>query len=1081
MCSACYVNSVEDSMTSILELAATEARIFKKGGGSGVNFSNLRGSNERLSRGGVASGPVSFMKGFDAFAGVIKSGGRCLSPNQRVYTVERGPVRVSDLADLSFHVLSFDPPSGRFKVKRATAWKERDRKRIVRIVTDKGEFRLSEDHPVKLATGAFVPACELRQGTPLFATTLDEHDGYVRVGLRDNKKGRDLLHRLAVKDVLGEDLTGKIVHHRDNNPLNNEIANLEVMTQSEHVALHDREAVTNGTHPFVVGTYPKKGSKNGMHASGEFWGDETRANAYREAKRLELVERGSARDMQNAAASSRMMNTAWKILEGGGSIETFDDYCRDRKRIVGSIGNSKHKLLQKIEARFGTYDAFRKAVAANNHRVVSVEFEGISEVYDVEVECSTYDDKSERSGHNFLIWSSDDRFGSGVVVSNTRRAAKIAVLDVDHPDVLEFARSKRREEAKARALVVAGYGTGIDGEAYGSVAFQNQNHSVRVTDAFMRAVEADGTWKTVERTTGEETEVPVRKIWREVVEAAHACGDPGLQFDDATNRWHTSPAAGRINAANPCGEFVFLDDSACNLASLNLRAFQRNDGGLDVDRFVAAVDVAITAQDAIVDRAAYPTERIGENARRYRPLGLGYANLGAFLMARGLAYDSPDGREVAAAVTALMTGRAYRRSAQIARTKGAFDGYSANRGAMISVIERHLDALDEHEGAAVDEFEAAHHAWEAAHQLGGEHGFRNAQVTLLAPTGTISFVMDCDTTGLEPDLALAKEKELVGGGTIRSMNGTVGVALRVLGYGDGADSGLLSYLQREGTFAGSHLKDEHLPVFDCALPDAAGRSIGVDGHLLMMAAVQPFLSGAISKTVNLPTVTTVEDVADAYLRAWKLGLKSITVYRDKSKEFQPLKATKSGDLVGNALVELVKISSTREKLPEEARTVRHHFDVGGVDGYFHVGLYDDGRVGEVFARVAKEGSTISGLLDAFATAVSIGLQYGVPFEVLVRKFSHWRFEPSGFSTDDRIGHADSIVDYLFRWLNLRFPGGRDPAVTAPQTPPKTAKERIETTGTPDASGPPCAVCGALTRPNGACFVCPRCATTTGCG
>jgi ribonucleoside-diphosphate reductase alpha chain len=676
---------------------------------------------------------------------------------------------------------------------------------------------------------------------------------------------------------------------------------------------------------------------------------------------------------------------------------------------------------------------------------------------------------------------------AGVIKSGgrMRRAAKMVCLNADHPDILDFVRAKRVEEGKAAALIAAGYGAGIDGEAIRSVFFQNANHSVRVTDAFMKAVERDELWCTTDRKTGDvATELPARELWREIVESAHACGDPGLQFDDATNRWHTSPAGGRISASNPCAEFVFLDDSACNLASLNLRAFQDELGNLDVPRFEAAVDVAVLAQDVIVDRASYPTEAIGVNARRYRPLGLGYANLGAFLMAKGLAYDSDEARALASAITALMTGRAYRRSAELARARGTFAGFDENRGAMLGVIDKHLTALYHVKECRGDELEAARSAWVDAHDLGVEHGFRNAQVTLLAPTGTIAFMMDCDTTGIEPDIALRKEKELVGGGTIRSMNGSVDAALCVLGYDAGDRVAALEHLEDTGSFADSILRPSDLPVFDCALSDAAGRAISVEGHLGMMAAVQPFLSGAISKTVNLAEDATEADVAETYRRAWELGLKAISIYRDGSKNYQPVSSRRrpraNPALVEGAL-ELAELSRpVREKLPEEARTVRHHFDIGGVDGYFHVGLYDDGRVGEVFTRVAKEGSTISGLLDAFATAVSLALQHGTPFDLLVRKFAHWRFEPSGFSTDDRIGHASSIVDYLFRWLEVRFPGGYDPGVTAPQVAPEAVEADAGADGPVDPNAPSCGSCGALMRPNGSCHVCPRCGSSSGC-
>jgi ribonucleoside-diphosphate reductase alpha chain len=672
----------------------------------------------------------------------------------------------------------------------------------------------------------------------------------------------------------------------------------------------------------------------------------------------------------------------------------------------------------------------------------------------------------------------------------TRRAAKMVALDVDHPDILEFVRSKRVEEEKARVLAAAGYAPSVDAPA---TYFSNANHSVRVTDDFMERVERDEDWETIGRTTGcVATEIPARELFREIAEAAHACGCPGLQFDTTVNAWHTSPGGGRINASNPCAEFVFLDDSACNLASLNLRRFQLPNGRLDVERFEAAVDVAVTAMEILVDRARYPTEAIERNSHRYRPLGLGYANLGAFLMVRGLAYDSDEARAVAAAVTALMTGRAYRRSAELAEIRGTFEAYEENRASMLGVIRRHLDETGELR-FAVDETGPACRAWKDALALGESLGYRNAQVTLLAPTGTVAFMMDCDTTGIEPALALRSEKKLVGGGTVEIVVGVVEDALRALGYSQNEVDDVLETIDEEGTVFGSPLRGEHVAIFDCALPDAVGRSISVDGHLGMMAAVQPFLSGAISKTVNLSAEATVEDVEEVYTKAWRLGLKAVALYRDGSKAVQPLEA-KNGNgkkaaleraTDGGRLVELAVggVTSTRVKLPNEARTVRHKFEIGGgeLEGYVHVGLYDDGRVGEIFVRAAKEGAALSGLLDAFATAVSIGLQYGVPFEVFTKKFARWRFEPSGVSGDRRIGYASSIVDYLARWLDVRFPGGRD---AQPAEVAELARRRAPTaeySALPRRSDAPfCADCGAQLRPNGSCHVCPVCGTTTGC-
>lgn len=664
---------------------------------------------------------------------------------------------------------------------------------------------------------------------------------------------------------------------------------------------------------------------------------------------------------------------------------------------------------------------------------------------------------------------------AGVIKSGgkTRRAAKMIVLNVGHPDVRVFVRSKRGEERKARALVAAGYDGGIDGDAYSSVFFQNANHSVRVTDAFMEAVENDEIWDLVGVTTGEVTEtIPARALLREISEAAWDCGDPGLQFDDAANAWHTCSNSGRIDGSNPCGEYMFLDDSACNLASFNLRKFQTTDGGLDVDRFRAAVDVAILAQDVLVDRAKYPTEAIERNSRRFRPLGLGYANLGAFLMAAGYPYDSDEGRDVAASITALMTARAYRKSAELAERKGAFEGFSENRESVLEVLRKHHYSVSHLDWNSVSK--AACVDFEAATIAATKNGVRNAQVTVLAPTGTTAFMMDCDTTGIEPDYALVKTKKLVGGGTISTVNGSVHDALAGLSYKEDESDAIVEILKEKGSLEG-FVAESDLPVFDCAAVDSAGRSISAGGHLLMMAAVQPFLSGAISKTVNLPKTASVEDVESVYVRAWNLGLKAIAIYRDGSKGVQPLetRGTRPSNGNGNGgrleTLEVGSVTSTREKLPDEVATIRQKVEIAGAfDGYVHAGLYPDGRVGEVFIRLAKEGSTIRGLADSLATAVSIGLQYGVPLEVYVEKFSHWRFEPFGYTSDKRIGFANSIVDYVFRWLGIRFPNGRE------RIPGEVADASV------DADSPFCEKCSTQTRRSGSCFVCPTCATTTGC-
>jgi ribonucleoside-diphosphate reductase alpha chain len=629
---------------------------------------------------------------------------------------------------------------------------------------------------------------------------------------------------------------------------------------------------------------------------------------------------------------------------------------------------------------------------------------------------------------------------AGVVKSGgkTRRAAKMVILDADHPDVLDFIDSKLGEEKKAWALIEAGYDPSFTGEAYGSVFFQNANHSVRVTDEFMRAVVDDRDWTTHAVVSGEPMDTyRARDIFRRMADAAWVCGDPGIQYDTTINDWHTSANSDRIHASNPCSEYMFLNDTACNLASLNLMKFVREDGEFDVDAFRYAARVTITAQEILVDNASYPTPRIEENSHRFRPLGLGYANLGALLMSRGLAYDSDDGRDFAAAVTAVMHGEAYKQSATIARDHGGpFVVYDENRAPFLRVINKHRDAAYRipSDGVPRDLQDAARAVFDEALELGEKHGYRNAQVTVLAPTGTIAFMMDCDTTGIEPDIALVKYKKLVGEGFLKIVNNTVPVALRRLGYGPDQVEEIVRFIDERETIEGApHLKPEHLAVFDCAFKPVNGsRSIHYMGHVRMMSAVQPFLSGAISKTVNMPEDATAEDIEQVYLEGWRLGLKAIAIYRDGSKKSQPLSTGKKKDegaaepelvaqlraQLGAAQAEAAK--PHRHRLPAERTAVTHKFEISGHEGYITVGLYPDGQPGEIFLKMAKEGSTVSGLMDSFATSVSLALQYGVPLRDLVNKFAHVRFEPSGFTGNQEIPIAKSIVDYIFRWLGSRF-------------------------------------------------------------
>ncbi|HEY3959480.1 MAG TPA: vitamin B12-dependent ribonucleotide reductase, partial [Solirubrobacteraceae bacterium] len=705
-----------------------------------------------------------------------------------------------------------------------------------------------------------------------------------------------------------------------------------------------------------------------------------------------------------------------------------------------------------------------------------------------------------------------------------------------------------KEEDKAAALRDAGFDMSIDGEGFKSIQYQNANNSVRVTDEFMEAVEADGEWQLTSRTTGEPVgeSVSARELMREISEAAYRCADPGMQYDTTINRWHTSPNSGRINASNPCSEYMHVDNSACNLASLNLMKFRRADGTLDVDSFEHAVDIVLLAQEIVVSPSSYPTEEIAVNARAFRQLGLGYANLGAYLMSNGMPYDSDPGRDTAAAITALMTGRAYRRSAEVAAALGPYEHYEENREEHNNVMRMHRDASHQIPDAGCPDEEllaAARRSWEEAVELGERHGYRNAQATVLAPTGTISFLMDCDTTGVEPDFSLVKFKELVGGGQMTIVNRTVPLALETLGYSEQQVEQIEAHLAEHGTIVGAPgLSEEHMEVFDVAVGE---RAISHMGHLKMMGAVQPFISGAISKTVNLPQEATVEDIADAYTQAWRLGIKALAIYRDGSKTAQALRtdAQQGADAAApvdvDAIVEqavskaLAEVGPRRKRMPRERESITHKFSIGGHEGYITAGKYEDGTVGEIFLTdIGKEGSTLRGMMNSYATAISIALQYGVPLETLVQKFCYMRFDPEGITSNPEIPFAKSMPDYIMRWLASRFLstdvqeelGILTPAVRARMSAQDTAQSvaSSDTAGpsseggqpadtakkgsaggnggssAPTASltdtppvvparlqgldlGPACSQCGGMMQRTGSCYTCSSCGNNTGCG
>ncbi len=691
----------------------------------------------------------------------------------------------------------------------------------------------------------------------------------------------------------------------------------------------------------------------------------------------------------------------------------------------------------------------------------------------------------------------------------TRRAAKMVILNVDHPDVEDFIWCKALEERKAIALRDAGFDMGLDGKDIHSIQYQNANNSVRVTDEFMEAVLEDKDWELKSISSGEVIKtVKAKELFRAISEAAWECADPGLQFDSTINRWHTAPVTGRINASNPCSEYMHIDNSACNLASLNLLKYLEN-GIFDTEGFKSSVQVLFTAQEILVGNADYPTEKIAENSRKFRQLGIGYANLGALLMAKGLAYDSDGGRAWAAAITALMTGHAYATSAHIAKRMGPFAGFDENAEAMLNVLEMHRSYVSkiEEELVPTEILSSAQQAWDEAVNVAYDYGVRNAQASVLAPTGTIGLLMDCDTTGIEPDLGLVKTKNLVGGGTMSIVNQTVPRALSNLGYPKDQIDAIISYIDTNKTILGApYLSVEHLPIFACSMGD---NTIHHFGHVKMMAAVQPFISGAISKTVNMPEQASVEDIENLYIESWKLGLKAVAIYRDNCKLGQPLSMTKKDKtaeeiqaLEKSLAVEKVVVKEPiRERLPRRRRSTTFAFQVADCEGYVTVGEYEDGRPGEVFMKVSKQGSTLAGIMDAFSIAVSLGLQHGVPLATFVKKYTNMRFEPAGITDDSDLRIASSLVDYIFRRLAIDYLPVKDRT----ELGILTSKERLQPTlpgveeeitknislaeesyspnlisSTEAKDAPYCYSCGNAMQRAGSCYVCSSCGSTSGC-
>lgn len=1534
---ACFIQPVADDLVNaggIMDLVTREARLFKFGSGTGTNPSTIRGIDEPLRSGGKASGLISFLRVSDRAAGVIKSGGTCLAPNQRVYT-ERGPIAVCELASRpdGFICLSYDPPAGRFKTKRARAWLAGE-KNLVRIVTDKGSFEVSDDHPVMMLGGIVTRAGDLTPGRSIMPCAVRGSAKPI-VSLRDGRGGREFLHVMIAQDVLNWDLSGgRIVHHDDEDGWNNDPSNLVLLAdQAEHAALHGRRAFERGAHPFQTIEVDRSGTRNGMHRDGSFWKDERKVETYRGLQRGGIARR--SRSMQLVAARSKTLNTIFRVRNLGGSVDTLETYVRDRRRLIGPVGERYVRDI--IGRQFGSWNGVLAAMNEDNHRVVAIERLGRSPVYDVEVDCPTADDKTVASGHNFVIWPNGERTGRGIVVFNTRRAAKMWCVDLDHPEIEAFVDWKTNEEAKAAAIAVGSRAMrdalkelaelsrrwnerdadpekraeltsmmerladdaraggvpeamidrarngmvpdaielGWMSEAEDTVSGQNANNSVRPTNEFFDRVDDNGAWDLTARTTGKVVRtLQARDLWSSVCRAAWACADPGVQFDTTINEWHTCPNDGRINASNPCSEYMFLDDTACftgetlvwtsdgprrfdelakigrtvpvltelengrlayrdmiaprltgraadlvevtfkargargrrnsyttlrctpdhefflrdgsrtraidlkpgvsvesayrsapgyaaiyttsgdhvrehllsaeyvsgrrsdptvehghhedydrennaignvelvdkkkhigdharrwfqtatpealraradkiskansgripsevtrqrmktahlgikqpasvvekratanrgkkrdgtalanlrtgarrrfeknpvgatagtiwitdgsanrrvstdaipdgwhrgqtraapnhtivsvkrleeradvycgtvqatgrffvslgtdhregvlvkncNLASLRLTGFLDVDRAtdptvpmgrlLDLDGYEHAVRLWTIVLEVSVYMAAFPSREIARRSYLYRTLGLGYADLGALLMRLGLPYDSPEGRSLAAGLTALMTGVAYRTSAELAETVGPFDRWEANEEPMRRVLRNHARAasiaMDDYEGLSVRPYEVdrapaalwvrVHDAWVS---VLAARSFRNAQVTLLAPTGTISFVMGCDTTGVEPDLGLAKQKNLAGGGTMFIVNRSVGSALRRLGYPANVVAAGVKNVETVGSLDRFAWRDPmHEAVFDCANPaPGSGRFIRPLAHVEMVAAVQPFLSGAVSKTVNLPNDATIADFDEVFRTAHRLGVKAIAPFRDGCKLSQPLTVAGRDDkaaalrlatsnVYGRIAVEDEAVTVARGRREYLPWRREHGFGqkvkIGNQSVHVRVHEYPDGRPAEVFMTLSHAGSDVRAWADVAMMGWSFALQYGMPVEEAVDNLVLTKFMPAGpVEGHDRIKMASSVADYLGRELGIVYCGRDDlghvvplrsvPATaivamaagTEPSVEPGTVLDRRAQGIALGYTGDICPNCdNATMRPIGTCLVCETCYTDTGCG
>jgi ribonucleoside-diphosphate reductase alpha chain len=1156
---ACFIQPVSDDLVNpsgIMDLWQREVRLFKQGSGTGSNFSQIRGKGERLSGGGVSSGLMSFLEIGDVSAKSIKSGGVCLAPDQYIYT-ERGPIQVKQLADSKkdFVVISWDPPANRYKAKTARAFPAGN-KELVLITTDKGQFKLSTDHPVLLQGNlGYVHAEDLQENQSIFACSIDDSRGYIRIGLHDGQKGKDVLHRLVAKDILNWDIEGNTVHHVDEDKHNCDPTNLELLSQNEHAYIHGKNLASQGIHVFQTQKFEHSGENNGMHKNSDFWQDEVKVDKYKLKQSNILHSRGDAKDMQENAASQRMLNMAFKVKNLGGDISTLKDYLNSRERLVGRIGD-RQKISQSVIDRFGNWNNFLGEMNRLNHKVISIQKIGISDVYDVEVDCPTLDDKSLKSGHNFVIWSDDSFEGSGIVVSNTRRAAKMCVLDLDHPEILEFINWKAREEYKAYCMHLGShllsntqsgvrsvgildinpsiqdridngfapelFGIDWQGEAVTSVSGQNSNNSVRITDKFLKGLSHKDYWELKNRTDRKVSKVILSTdLWHQLCRSAWACGDPGVQFEDLINTWHTCKADGRINASNPCSEYLFLDNTACNLASLNLVKFLNSDGSINTKLLLHAVRLWTTVLEISVFMASFPSKEIALGSYNYRTLGLGYANLGSLLMQKAIPYDSDSGRNLAATLTAIIHGQSYLTSFEMGSELGPFPRYEANKESFNEVIEMHCDCISGLGGNDFDLIQLVTRIYDdlrLCSTIGS--GPRNAQVTNIAPTGTISFVMDCDTTGCEPNFQQISFKSLAGGGDIILENQSVAKALQVLGYTPAQVLSILQHIKETGTIEtwtlnGRHLPDEHLQVFDCANPGTGKRFISFLGHIKMVAAIQPFISGGISKTINLPNHATIEDVSEAYLTAHKLGVKSIALYRDGSKLDQPLKSTAKQsriitpdevraaeklpppELIANIQPNVISINSPqlprghRVRLPNSGQAFKDRLQLDGHTLYIIHGLYPDGKLGEIFLELSKEGSTVRALLNAFAKAVSIGIQFGVPLEKFVESFVFTKFEPSGIVEGHyHVKMASSLLDLIFRVLAIKYLGQLEYSNLEAEdiqqslsTTQASSYTSLSAAAAPKQIMEECQFCktSSLIRVGPSCSFCTNCKMASGCG